>query len=207
MRKRQLKPGEPAEITPMTPRGEATKHKLLAAAEEEFGLKGFHMASVSSITTRADVGQGTFYLYFKTKEAIFTALVKEIGRNLRRFMAMAMSETQTRMEAERQALDAFIMFAKEHPGLYRIVQEAQFVDDKSYREYYERLATGYIRGLDNASQKGDLTEGDAESRAWAIMGIGHFLGLRYCLWQGKEPDEKAMKGTMDFIAYGMAPKA
>jgi hypothetical protein len=69
------------------------------------------------------------------------------------------------------------------------------------------LATGYIRGLDNASQKGDLTEGDAESRAWAIMGIGHFLGLRYCLWQGKEPDEKAMKGTMDFIAYGMAPKA
>jgi len=49
-------------LVPATARGEATRRKLLAAAEIEFGARGFHAASVSSITTRADVGQGTFYL-------------------------------------------------------------------------------------------------------------------------------------------------
>ena len=38
---------------PTTPRGEATRQKLLDAAEEEFGAKGFSRASVSSITSRA----------------------------------------------------------------------------------------------------------------------------------------------------------
>ena len=47
-------------IVPATARGEATRRKLLDSAEKEFGEKGYHAASVSSITTRADVGQGTF---------------------------------------------------------------------------------------------------------------------------------------------------
>ena len=66
-------------IIPATARGEATRRKLLDAAEKEFGGKGFHAASVSSITTRADVGQGTFYLYFHSKEEIFVTLVRDIG--------------------------------------------------------------------------------------------------------------------------------
>ena len=43
---------------PLTARGEATRRRILNAAEIEFGEKGFHLASVSSITTRASVGQG-----------------------------------------------------------------------------------------------------------------------------------------------------
>jgi AcrR family transcriptional regulator len=195
------------ELMPVTARGEATRRKLLAAAEEEFGDKGFHAASVSSITTRAGVGQGTFYLYFHSKEEIFVTLVREIGRKLRKQMTGIATDNGGRIEAERQSLQAFLEFTQKHPGLYRIVQEAQFVDEAVFREYYERLAKSCSEGLQEAVQRGEIAPGDTDARAWALMGIGHFLGMYWCLWQGKMPDSHIIDDVMRMVSHGLAPKA
>lgn len=196
----------PAPLIPATARGEATRRKLIQAAEEEFGSKGFHLASVSSVTQRAGVGQGTFYLYFHSKEEIFTTLVREIGHALRKQVTEAMAPHRNRLDAERAGLDSFLAFAAAHPGLYRIVQEAQFVDEPVFRDYYERIANGYTLGLAAGTGRGEIREGDAELRAWLLMGIGHFLGMRYCLWDGRPPDAAAMDQVMDFIRHGLMPR-
>ena len=195
----------PSPIVPATARGEATRRKLLDAAEKDFGEKGYHAASVSSITTRANVGQGPFYLYFHSKEEIFTTLVREIGHGLRKHMAVAVAKGLNRLEAERAGLAAFFDFAHQHPGLYRIVQESQFVDEVVFREYYERLAKGYAYGLQAAAEKAELAPGDAETRAWSIMGIGHFVGLKHCLWNSQVPPAAVMDQVMDFVTNGMGP--
>jgi AcrR family transcriptional regulator len=194
------------ELVPATARGEATRRKLLAAAEIEIGEKGFHTASVSSITSRADVGQGTFYLYFHSKEEIFLTLVRDIGHRLRRHMAEAVAGAIDRLAAERRGLEAFFQFAYEHPGLYRIVQESQFVDETVFREYYEKIARGYSDDLNRAVMRGEIAPGDGDARAWAIMGIGHFLGMRWCLWQREIPHSRQVDEVMALIAFGLAPR-
>lgn len=193
-------------LIPVTARGEATRQKLLTAAEVEIGGHGFRTASVSLITGRADVGQGTFYLYFHSKEEIFLSLVSDIGRRLRKHMAMAIEGAENRMVAERRGLEAFFEFAQAHPGLYRIVQESQFVDETVFRNYYERLARGYAEDLAEASARGELSPGDPVARAWSIMGIGHFIGMRWCLWQGERPGPALVDAVMDFISHGIAPR-
>lgn len=195
------------ELTPITARGEATRRKLLAAAEIEIGEKGFHIASVSSITTRADVGQGTFYLYFHSKDEIFLTLVRDIGARLRKHMALAVDGAADRIVAERLGLEAFFEFAHAHPGLYRIVQESQFVDEAVFREYYERLAERYAEDIAAATARGELAAGDAVARAWTIMGIGHFIGMRWCLWQRRVPPAELVDAVMDMIAHGIAPRS
>jgi len=192
------------QLVPVTARGEATRSRLLGAAEEEFGDKGFHAASVSSITTRAGVGQGTFYLYFHSKDEIFVTLVRDIGRKLRKQMTAAVAAAADRLEAERRSLQGFLEFTQKHPGLYRIVQEAQFVDEPVFREYYERLAQGYSEGLSEAVRRGEIGPGDAEARAWALMGIGHFLGMHWCLWQGKLPEPVVIDDVMKMVSHGLA---
>lgn len=67
----------PQRPRPATARGEATRSKLLDAAEHEFGENGFHAASVASITRRAGVAQGTFYLYYEGKQQIFGELLND----------------------------------------------------------------------------------------------------------------------------------
>lgn len=194
-----------APIVPATARGEATRRKLMEAAEKEFGEKGFHAASVSSITHRAGVGQGTFYLYFRSKEEIFAMLVREIGHELRRRMALAVTTSTSLEESTRGGISAFLGFAQQHPGLFRIVQESQFVDEPSYREYYHLLEQTCRASLMEAQQRGYISGGDAEVRAWAIIGINHFLGLRYCLWQDRLPADAVLQDVTQFITQALNP--
>lgn len=191
---------------PATARGEATRQKLLAAAEEEFGEKGFHGASVSSITRRAGVAQGTFYLYFASKEDALRALVKGMGRALRRALSEATSGLDERLEVEREGFRAFARFSLTHDKLYKVVMESQFVDASIYRDYYETLAEAYVKGLKRAQARGQVRQGDAGVQAWALMGVAHFLGLRYAIWQGREPSEEELAAVFDFIAHGLAPE-
>lgn len=191
---------------PATSRGRATLARLLAAAEAEFGQKGYHAASVAGITNEAGVGQGTWYLYFKSKEDAFRHLVQDIGAGVRRAMAQAVAATSDQMDAERRGLEAFVRYVHEHPHLYRIVQESQFVDEALFRGYYRGIAEGYAAALNAAAARGELLPGDGETRAWAIMGIGHFLGLRYAVWEGRRAPEAVVDEIMRLLEHGMAPR-
>jgi AcrR family transcriptional regulator len=194
------------ELLPATARGEATRRKILAAAEEEFGAQGFHGTSITDITRTAGVGQGTFYLYFRSKQDVFTELVRHMGRELRHAISTAIENSRPRMAAERVALQAFFAFVMEHRDLYRLVQESMFIDEASYRAYYQDFADAYQQALKASERSGELRPGHAEARAWAIMGAGHFLGLRYCLWGKHGLPDSVLDGVMDFIAHGMAPE-
>ena len=68
---------------PRTPRGERTLRKILDAAREEFGERGFSDSSIVGITQRAGVALGTFYTYFDSKEALFQALVRDMSAQVR----------------------------------------------------------------------------------------------------------------------------
>lgn len=190
---------------PVTRRGEATRRKLLEAAESEFGEKGFHAASVSSITGRAGVGQGTFYNYFPTKEDALRELVRHMGRELRHSLSEATRGAGSRLEAEKRGLEAFAEFSRGHQNLYRIVMESQFVDEAIYREYYETLAAGYTRALEDAQLDGQVRRGDPTAQAWALMGIAHFVGLRYGIWAQEEPPRQVLDTLHEFIARALAP--
>ena len=190
---------------PSTARGEATRSRLLEAAEAEIAEKGFSRASISSITRRAGVGQGTFYLYFPSKEDALRELVRHMGRELRRALSLATRGVEGRLEIERKGFDAFLSFSLSHQDLYRVVMESQFVDETIYREYYQTLADAYARGLERAQAAGEIRAGHAETQAWALMGIAHFLGLRYTIWEQRDPPPEAMASALEMIARGLEP--
>jgi AcrR family transcriptional regulator len=58
-------------------RKEARPRELLAAALDVFSEKGFAAARIEDIADRAGVGKGTIYLYFRTKESLFEAVIRE----------------------------------------------------------------------------------------------------------------------------------
>jgi len=198
------KPVPQAKI-PVTARGRATLRKLLNAAEAEFGEKGYYEASVSSITLRANVGQGTFYLYFNTKEEVFISLLRNIEHVFRTQAATLREKYKTRLELERHRMEVYSGFAVRHPHLFRIVQEAQFITPNLHREFYERMAADFGAALNRAASEGQISPGDGEVRAWALIGINHFLGLRHSLWQKKAPDPAVIDELERFIGRGMAP--
>lgn len=190
--------------------GQRTRARLLEAAEAEFGQKGFYEAQIVDITRRAGVAHGTFYTYFPSKEAIFVELVREINRQLRACLRAAIAGLHDRRQIERAGFQAFFGFIKDHARAYRIVREAEFVGSPKNtvgRWYYERLAHGYVPGLAKAMATGQIRKLDPEALAYTLMGIGHFIALRWVVWEGQPVPERAFESMMDLILGGLSSGA
>jgi AcrR family transcriptional regulator len=168
----------------LTARGQKTRRKLLDAAERAFAELGYHDASIVKITEAAGVGQGTFYLYFASKQAVFDEVVLDLNARVRHAMTEAAEGGRTRAERELLGFGAFFRFTAEHPALYRIVRQAEFVSPATLQLHYERLTEGYVQGLRAAMDAGEVEPGDPEVLAWSLMGIGELVGMRWILWNG-----------------------
>lgn len=59
-----------------------SRKAILHAAVEQFSRKGFKETSVADIMNAADLGIGTFYNYFQSKEEILVQLMQEMVREI-----------------------------------------------------------------------------------------------------------------------------
>jgi AcrR family transcriptional regulator len=188
----EVAPPTGADGRALSARGTRTRQRLIEAAEQVFGSLGYHEASIVKITEAAGVGQGTFYLYFASKKEVFDELVRELNRRVRHAMKQASSQGTTRLEAELLGFGAYFAFTTEHPALYRIIRQAEFVSPEMLRYHYEKLLDGYVAGLREAMERGETGRIDPEVSAWALMAAGEIIGMRWILWGGGEvPDAVA----------------
>jgi AcrR family transcriptional regulator len=191
----------------LTLRGQRTRQQLLDAAELVFGERGFEHASISELTRRAGVALGTFYVYFHNKEAIFIELVDELGKRLREALGDEVKKASGRIEKERAGFRAFFAFAATHRNLYRIVRQAEFVDEAVYLRYYRQLARSYALGLSRAMEAGEIGHYDPEVLAFALMGIADFIGMRFVVWNAPEKSEQVLTEVMEFVSHGLFSQA
>ncbi|WP_019120219.1 TetR/AcrR family transcriptional regulator [Brevibacillus massiliensis] len=190
--------------TPLTSKGVKTRQKLLEVAEEVFGTKGYFAAGIVDITQQADIAQGTFYNYFSSKYEIFAELIKQLSRDFRSQIRMEVAKAKNHREAQQIGFNVFFKWVKNHRNLYSIVQQAVLVDESLYRSYYERLAKGYIKGLEEAMGKGEFKELHAETVAYCLMGIGQFIGMRWVYWEGEDVPEQVFADAMTLVFEGIA---
>lgn len=191
------------EKQPKTKRGEATRKKILAAAEQEIGSKGFSEASISSITTAAGVGQGTFYIYFNSKEEVLRALVTNYSQTIRHHLTEAVAKAPTRIEKERLGLKTFIDYVREHRNFYLIIHEALFIDPEIYQDYYLQFSRAYTRRLDKACEEGEIKSVNTEVCSWALMGMSEFIGYRYGILDQDTPSEDVVDAVFSMLEKGL----
>ena len=98
-------------------RSDDKRRRILQAAVKVFARKGYFASRVSEIAKRADVADGTIYLYFRGKEDILVSLFDEV-----------MSEHVERARAEMQAVegapDRLRVLAEHHLRVLGAVQGA-----------------------------------------------------------------------------------
>ena len=182
--------------------------RLLLAAEELFGERSYRRTSVADICSRAGIATGSFYAHFSSKNDIFAAVVRRINADLRHAMRAAIEAAPERQrDRERAAFRAFFQLLSKRPWIDRIVRESEFVDPGLFREYYERLARGYARGVRRAQLAGDVDpDYDPEVIAYMYTGIGNFVGMRWADWTaGGQVPPDVLEDMLSVLARGLAP--
>ncbi len=189
---------------PKPGRGDRSRRRILAAAEQAFADLGFHSASIVKITEAAGVAQGTFYLYFESKQAVFEEVLLDLNHRVRQAMAEGARDATSREQAERGGFAGFFRFTAEHPALYRVIRQAEFVAPALLERHYATIAAGYVDGLRQAMAKGEIAPADPEVVAWALMSVGEMIGMRWVLWPKAERIPPAVfEETMAFVTRAL----
>ena len=105
-------------------RGEETREKLFRAALDLFARKGFTETTVEDITEAADVGKGTFFNYFPSKDHILLAFAEmQLGK-----LESAVGEARAGSEPMLQFLRSLgVRMTQEpirNPGIIRTLLQA-----------------------------------------------------------------------------------
>jgi len=110
---------------------------LLRAAKHLLATKGFHATKITDIAAAADVGTGTFYLYFPTKDALFADLVRETAFAASQEIAAAKAPYTDKRDRARVGTETFFRFAAQNRDVFRILfgHSAQF--DELLREVHQ----------------------------------------------------------------------
>ncbi len=59
-------------------KSEERRNQILNCAKKVFARHGYHKTNITMICEKAGIGRGTLYLYFKNKEAVFSAILEKI---------------------------------------------------------------------------------------------------------------------------------
>lgn len=123
-----------------------TRNKLIAAATAVMGRKGFDAATISDITEEADVGFGSFYNHFDSKEDIARAVFAERAEQLGVYFESVEASIHDIALAQSIVQRLWIAFATIDPlwGWFNVHAENALQQmDETFRE---RVVSDLIKG-------------------------------------------------------------
>lgn len=169
---------------PTTKKAKEKFDKLINAADKLFAENGYEKTSIANITSLANVGVGTYYLYFEDKISIYHYVLFDYQSRIKRYIASRIGAIKDRSEKERIGLIAWLEFINENPNTYDIIWQSLAVDRNLFVNYYKKFSESYERGLEK--DKDQLIDINYEHLALALMGIASFMGLKIMINDGKK---------------------
>ena len=158
------------------PKVKTNKRKaIISAAIEIFARKGYNDAGISDIAQRANVANGTVYLYFKNKDDLLLQSMQEV-------MSVSLVEIKKKVAPIKNAVEKLFQFFVEHVELFTqnpnmarfLVVELRQCEEfykkhPSYNPYNEYLH--YVQEICTQSIKEKTTRNyDPQTLSFVIVG-------------------------------------
>lgn len=163
-------------------RQEKTRRALLLAAIDIVGDEGYAAATVSKITARCKVANGTFYNYFSNQQEMFDQLLPLLGDILTAHIQAQVDESLTGIARDRARFVAYFDFCRKNPAFLRVLNEAEVFAPNAYRRHVVRLYEGYLHALERSAAKQEITGYQPEELppvVFMLMGIRSYMTMLY----------------------------
>jgi AcrR family transcriptional regulator len=121
--------------TDCTQREAERREEILAAATALFAEQGYSDAVTQALADRLQVGKGTIYRYFPSKQALFLAAADRVMRKMRQYVDEKVAGCDG-LERVRKGIEAFLTFFAENPQLVELlIQERAHFKDRPKPTY------------------------------------------------------------------------
>lgn len=174
---------------------EATRQRILEAAETVFAEKGYHGAVVDDIIHVARTSKGGFYFHFPSKQGVFLALMDALAPKLMTAVERAIAYEETAAGKVDAALRTVLDQFARHRRLSKILLvEAMGLGhgfDEKIVEIRGQFASMIQRYLDLAVAEGVVAPLDTTIAAYAWFGAINEVVIRWLVTSDPEPLERA----------------
>lgn len=168
----------------MRTRGEETRERILAAAEECFARQGYEATGVAEICQKAGVSKGAFFHHFPTKQEVFLELLERwlanLGETLAALRAQSPSVPEGLMEMAEMARQVFDMARGKLPIFLEFLNRAAR-DPRVWQASispYRRYRAFFIGVIEDGIAEGSLRRVDPETAANALLSLAIGLVLQ-----------------------------
>jgi len=193
-------------------RGGDKYQRILSAAIEVIAEKGFHNSRVSDIAERADVADGTVYLYFKSKEQI---LMAALDGAFQAFYRQAQHELKDAKDATRKLRILSRLHLRElsrNRSLAVVLQTELRQSAKFLAEFSQRELKGYfnlIREIIREGQSAGKIRADISDKiaAACLFGALDELATAWVLSSREYDLAAAADPVIDLLLSGMEAHA
>lgn len=181
---------------------------IFAAAARVVGEFGYAAASINRITKAAGIGQGTFYLYFDSRQSLFDDLLPHVGVDMLHFISARVAGAKDVLDAEERGFRAFFEFLEGNPGFFRILNEAEVAAPLAHKRHFKLSAERYVESLGRGISAGRIRAFDPdelETIAYMLMAARSYLYLRFVKdrkGRGRIP-EKVVRTYMQLVRDGL----
>jgi AcrR family transcriptional regulator len=200
--------GKPRKRLTREQRAVDARAQIFAAAAEVVGKHGYTDASIGRITEAAGIAQGTFYLYFESRQALFDELLPHVGEDMFQFIGKRVVGARDVYELEERGLRAFFEYLENNPGFFRILNEAEVAAPKAHQRHFKQTADHFVASLQRSHRSGQIKEfdhDDLETVVYVFMAARSYLYLRYVKGResGARIPEKVISAYMRLVRGGL----
>lgn len=142
---------------PRAERAEGNRKALFGAAAKVVGAVGYQKASIARITQAAGLAQGTFYLYFESRQDLFNQLLPELGKNILVHLSEEVPAHANILDAEREWFRSLLTYFIRNPGFFTILNETESVSASALQIHVQNLVRAYSRTLLRYVRSGQIS--------------------------------------------------
>lgn len=118
------------------------RKKILNASIAIFAREGFHSTTIDQIAEEADIGKGSVYRYFKSKDLILEELLETTFADIAARISSIYSKEMDILQLVEEMIKSWITFISENPDLYQIIQnEAMNYHSGNRVMFYDYMVT------------------------------------------------------------------
>jgi AcrR family transcriptional regulator len=177
---------------------------ILEAAREVFAELGYDAAGVRDIVRRTDLASGTFYNYFRDKEAVFRAVIDETAQEVRLRLRAVRTSARSLEQFVGDAYRAWFEFLVSDHMMFELMQR----NTGAIRALFGDPILGagvedLVQDLQAAIDQGEVPPLDARYMAGAMAGVALELGVRMAERTPPDVDGAAQFAT-DLFLGGIA---
>lgn len=192
---------------PRQARSRRTRESVLESAVECFETQGYDETTTAMIASRAGVGVGTVYQYFRDKrELLLELLDRSVGEQSDVVIGFLDPESwrgSDPRETVRKLIEAVFEVQKLRPGIQRILWERYFKDE-DFHDPFEVMRTRIREAIeifaDAVDELGSLRELDRENAALVIVNAVQWNAAYAFLHRSPEEIAAIAKSTADMVS-------